>query len=566
MSGYIEQLVGYPASDFSGNRIRTYGSIIHPDDRPFVIDEVDQAVRRRAAYALEYRLVHADGTLRWIADHGRAVVAPDGTPSRLEGVLLDISRAKLAERARDRAEAQLRHHELHDGLTGLPNRVLFRDLVGQAVESGRREHQELAVLTLDVDGFKEINDTLGHAAGDEVLKQVAERLSKLLRANDSIARLGDDEFAILLPKASAPEAAEFSSRLPYCLEQPIVVDGLPINIDVSVGVAAVRRDELDADLLLQRADAAVHFAKTARAGFAKYGSSTDSHVPNRLALVGELRGALDRGELVLHYQPQLAMPSGTVVGVEALVRWQHPERGLIPPDEFIPLVQETGLIKPLTHYVLDMALRQCRSWLDDGRAMRVAVNLAMRNLVDAELPFDVANLLVRNGVPSDRLELEITERAFLADQWRTQAVLERLGNMGIRLSVDDFGMDYSPLSYLKRLPIKEIKIDRSLVANLSSSRDDEVIVRSTIDLARNLGLEVVAEGVETVEVLRGLERLGCHLAQGYYVSRPLPVAELDAWLATPDCLSMMSQLTIPTLAAANDAHGSGEAGDLLFSL
>ncbi len=308
------------------------------------------------------------------------------------------------------------------------------------------------------------------------------------------------------------------------------MDDLPLNVDVSIGLASFPKDGDDADRLLQRADVAMYFAKTANAGFASYDASTDCHAPSRLSLIGQLRGAIDRRELVLYYQPQVAVSGGEIVGVEALVRWQHPELGLVPPDEFIPLAQETGLIKPLTRYVLEEALSQCRTWMDEGRPMRVAVNLAMRNLIDAGFPDEVAELLERFGVPVNLLEFEITENAIVSDPWRTQAVLERLGEMGVRLSIDDFGTGYSSLGYLKRLPIDEIKIDRSFVASMASSPDDAVIVRSTIDLGRNLGLQVVAEGVETADVLHRLAGLGCDLAQGFYLSKPVPAAELASWL------------------------------------
>ncbi|MGO9150541.1 MAG: putative bifunctional diguanylate cyclase/phosphodiesterase [Acidimicrobiales bacterium] len=478
----------------------------------------------------EYSLEVPAG-IRWF--HGRvAPIAPSESSSgRVCLLVRDITAYKLAEQARDKAEDQLRHQALYDGLTGLPNRMLFHDRVEHALKAARRKHEELAVLMLDLDRFKEVNDTLGHSAGDEVLREVAWRLSKVTREGDSIARLGGDEFAILLPNASETDAAMVASRVSRCLEESIVIHDLPLNVDVSIGLAAFPMDGRDADLLLQRADVAMYAAKTTNTGFARYESSADLYTPDRLALIGELRGALEREELILYYQPQLALSTGSIMAVEALIRWQHPQRGLILPDEFIPLVQETALIKPLTHYVLDRTLRQCRSWMDQGRPMRVAVNLAMRNLIDADLPVDVADLLKLNGVPADLLELEITESAVISDPLRTEAVLARLDKMGVRLSVDDFGTGYSSLTYLIHLPIDEVKIDRSLVTNMNSSADKEVVVRSTIDLARNLGQDVVAEGVETVEVLHRLEELGCHLAQGYYVSRPLPIEELDVWLA-----------------------------------
>jgi diguanylate cyclase (GGDEF)-like protein/PAS domain S-box-containing protein len=465
------------------------------------------------------------------------ISGPPGALSRFCLLVRDITEQKAAEQARDEAEAKIRHQALYDGLTGLPNRVLFHDRVEHALARARRRHEELTVLMLDLDRFKEINDTLGHAAGDEVLREVARRLSKVTRDEDSIARLGGDEFSILLQNASETYAVAIASRLSSCLEDPVVVDDLPLRVDVSVGLASFPRDGRSADLLLQHADVAMYAAKTVSAGFAIYDRCVDPHSPDRLLLIGELLGALQRGELVLYYQPQLSLSTGEITAVEGLIRWQHPERGLISPDEFIPLVQETGLIKPLTHFVLDKALSQCRAWMDQGRPMRVSVNLAMRNLIDADLPSEVAELLRLNGVPAELLVLEITESAVISDPLRTEAVLSRLANMGVRLSVDDFGTGYSSLTYLTRLPIDEIKIDRSFVTTMSSSPDKEVVVRSTIDLALNLGKQVVAEGVETAGVLQRLEDLGCHLAQGYYVSRPLPIAELDAWLAKSESFS-----------------------------
>jgi diguanylate cyclase (GGDEF)-like protein/PAS domain S-box-containing protein len=480
---------------------------------------------------LEYRLEVPAG-IRWFEGRLAPITGPEGLSRRVCLLVRDITAQKLAEEARDKAETQLRYQAMYDGLTGLPNRAVFHDRVRHALKAACREHDEIAVLMLDVDRFKEINDTLGHAVGDEVLREVARRLTALIRGGDSVARLGGDEFAILLPKASKREATVVASRISSYLEEPVLVDGLPLNIDLSVGLATFPKDGGEADLLLRRADGAMYAAKAVRTGFAAYDKSADPLTPDRLALVGELRRALDRGELVLHYQPQLALSTGRTTAVEALLRWQHPDRGLIPPDEFIPLVQQTELIKPLTHYVLDMALRQCRAWMDEGRQLRMSVNLAPRNLIDVGFPHDVAGLLRVNKVPPDLLGLEITESTVMADPRRTGAVLERLAKIGARLSVDDFGTGYSSLSYLTRFPVSEIKIDRSFVTNMTSLPGSEAIVRSTIDLGRNLGLEVVAEGVETADTMARLEELGCHLAQGYYVSKPLPVGELDAWLAT----------------------------------
>lgn len=558
MSDYIEQLVGYPASDFIDNSARTYGSVIWPADHQMVIDKVNEAIHKLSGYSIEYRLAHANGAPRWIAEHGRVVMDAEGRPQWLDGVILDISRAKHAERARDRAEKQLRHQATHDSLTGLPNRIMFHHAVEQAISEAAKSGRDLAVLMLDLDRFKEINDTLGHAAGDELLKQVASRLASVTRSSDVIARLGGDEFSILVPDASSRDLEELARRVALSLEDPIVVEGLQLLIEVSIGVSCFPHDSRDAQELLQRADIAMYLAKSTNCGFARYDANLDWHEPTRLKLIGQLRGAIERRELVLYYQPQVVVKQGGVTAVEALVRWQHPERGLLSPDVFVPLAQETGLIKPLTHYVLNEALRQCRAWMDEGRPLRVAVNLAMRNLIDVAFPEEVRLLLDRWEVPPQLLELEITENAIVADTTRVQSILERLGSMGIRLSIDDFGTGYSSLAYLKRLPIDEIKIDRSFVMRMIDSSDDEVIVKSTIDLGRNLGLEVVAEGVESAEMLERLSVFGCDLAQGFYLSRPLPAAQLALWL--DDAESRDGAVTAPERATGSaDARLHTEA-------
>ena len=537
MSQHIEEVAGYPASDFVGNRVRSYGSIIHPDDRRDVTAAIEEALAEGSPYSLQYRVVHADGGARWIAEQGRAILDGRGERLWLDGVIFDITQRTLTEQARDRAEEQLRrqaeinrHQALHDSLTGLPNRTLFHDRVARALVEAQRGGGDLAVLMMDLDRFKEVNDTLGHASGDRLLQEVARRLLDALRAGDSIARLGGDEFGILLPGALPTAAIEVVERIRHAVNRPIMLDGLPVTVDASVGIAFHPADGDDVNVLLQRADVAMYVAKETHSGYAIYSCDDDRHEPTRLSLVGELRRAIDERELTLHYQPKVALRSGRVTGVEALVRWRHPERGLIMPDEFIPVAQKTGLIKPLTHYVIDEALRQCSAWGRRGHAVRVAVNISPRSLIDIEFPGDVELLLGKWGVANDLLELEITEDAIVADPQRVRAVLEQLNGMGIRLAVDDFGTGYSSLAYLTRLPIDEIKIDRSFITSMSSSKDDAIIVRSTIELGRNLGLKVVAEGVEDARTWTRLRDLGCDIAQGYHVSRPVPPDELTAWL------------------------------------
>jgi diguanylate cyclase (GGDEF)-like protein/PAS domain S-box-containing protein len=530
MSDHIEDLVGYPASDFIGNKVRRYGSIIHHEDRPYVIVEVEKALERGSPYTLEYRLIHRDGTPKWIAERGRAILGPDGRRQWLDGVLLDITRQKAAEESRDAAVSQLRHQALHDSLTGLPNRTLFLERLAEAIELARADGTELAVFMLDLDRFKEVNDTLGHASGDRLLQEMARRLQDVLRTGDLIARLGGDEFAVLVRDAPRVHVLEVVRRVLAASEGAFVLNGLPVTVEASIGVARYPADGSDVDLLLQRADTAMYVAKDTNSGYEFYDASVDTHASNRLALIAELRQALEARELVLYYQPKVSVQSGTVAGVEALVRWHHPSRGLVMPDDFIPVVQGTSLVKPLTLYVIEEALHQWRDWADEGRPLPVAVNLSMRNLLDPAFPGELATLLGKWHVPAAMLKLEITESTIVDEGGRTKDVLDRLGAMGLRLSVDDFGTGYSSLAYLKRLPIDEIKIDRSFVSAMTSREEDRIIVKSTIDLGRNLGLEVVAEGVETRAIMERLDEFGCDVAQGYYLGRPVPADELSAWL------------------------------------
>jgi diguanylate cyclase (GGDEF)-like protein len=425
-----------------------------------------------------------------------------------------------------------KHQALHDALTDLPNRRLFRDRVNQAVVNARRSSKPVAVMIIDLDRFKEVNDTLGHHIGDILLQQVATRLQSTLREGDTIARLGGDEFAVLLPEVTGQAAAEgVAEKLVAALVAPFTIRSWTFDIDASIGIAVSPEHGDTVDTLMQRADVAMYLAKESRTGFELYSADRDRHSPRRLALLGELRRAIDDGGLLLHYQPKADMRTGGVRGVEALLRWTHADHGPIPPDEFIPLAEHTGLIRPLTLFVLDAALAQCRTWNDDGVDVGVAVNLSVRNLYDPSFADEVAALLAKWGVPASQLELEITESVIMADPMRAMAVLARLSDLGVGLSLDDFGVGYSSLAYLKRLPVTEIKIDKSFVMNISTDESDAMIVRSTIGLARSLGMRVVAEGVETEETWARLVALGCDIAQGYYLCRPKPAAEITPWLA-----------------------------------
>jgi diguanylate cyclase len=360
---------------------------------------------------------------------------------------------------------------------------------------------------------------------------VGERLRATLRDSDTVARLGGDEFGVLLPKVVDTEAAVAVARkLRRALEEPFTIHGLALQMEASVGIALFPAHGDDVDTLLQRADVAMYVAKEQPDSCEVYARERDEYSPDRLTLLTDLRRAIDRNELILHYQPKADLRTGEVKGVEALVRWSHPTRGLILPDEFIPLAQKTGVIVPLTVFVLNEALRKCRTWQLEGLDLSVGVNLSARNLCDVNLPDTVGELLTRWEVSPSLLELEITESTIFADPIRAMHILTRLSDMGVRLAIDDFGTGYSSLAYLRRLPLDEIKIDKSFVQGMDDDENDAVIVRSTIDLGRNLGLRVVAEGVETAHSWRRLTTLGCDTAQGYYISRAVPASELARWL------------------------------------
>jgi diguanylate cyclase (GGDEF)-like protein len=421
------------------------------------------------------------------------------------------------------ASRRLRHQAVHDALTGLPNRSLLH----QRAERAFRGDALGAMLLIDLDRFKEVNDTLGHDYGDQLLVEVAARLAAAVRRGDTLARLGGDEFAVLLdglPHRGA--VADLAGRLQDALREPFGLGGVAIELEASVGVAIYPDHGTTVSTLLQRADVAMYEAKRGRHGIVTYSPDRDPYSADRLSLLAELRRAIEHDELVLHYQPKVALPAGNVIGVEALVRWQHPTRGLLAPDQFVPLAEQTGAVADLTRWVVDHALAQQREW-----NLPIAVNLAAANVVDVTLPDAIAALLERHGVPGDQLECEISEHTVMADPVRAGDVLARLRALGVRLSLDDFGTGHSSLSYLKRLPLDEVKIDRSFVSGMIEDENDAVIVRSTIDLARNLGLTVVAEGVESAEIMGELAGLSCDTAQGFHISRPVPADQLDDWLA-----------------------------------
>ncbi len=424
-------------------------------------------------------------------------------------------------------ESKATHDATHDTLTDLPNRVLFRDRVDQAITLADAQGQKLAVMLLDLDRFKEINNTLGHYSGDRILKQVATRLKSLIQTSETLARMGGDEFAFLLPEIEGEESINHMvGKIQRAMVSPFILDEMRLDVQVSIGASIFPEHGTDGDTLVQRADVAKYVAKDDINNFKVYSYKLDKHTPKRLTLMGELRRGIDREEFFLVYQPKVSVDSGKINSCEALVRWQHQKHGSIAPDDFIPLAERTGLIKDLTHFILKKVLEQIAGWIKNSINICVSVNLSAQDLLDPEFPDMLAGLLALHEVPPSHLVLEITETTIVSDPERALEVMFRLSEMGVKMSIDDFGTGYSSLSRLKEMPVSEIKIDRSFVMDMMESSNDEAIVQATVSLAHNLGLEVVAEGVETQEAAKRLKELGCDHLQGFLFSKPVSPDDL----------------------------------------
>ncbi len=499
-------------------------ALVHPEDRADIAERF-RSFATGTVVEFEYRLVRQDGAVRFIQQRAESLAEATGRPARWSGVIHDVTEQRQLER-------QLVHQAFHDALTGLPNRALFHDRLGQALARARRDGWPCAVLFLDLDRFKDVNDTLGHDAGDRLLVAVATRLRGGLRDGDTLARLGGDEFVVLLEDvADVGDATRTVTRLLAALTPPLALDGREYRLTASVGIALGRVDHARPEEVVRDADIALYRAKEGgRAGYAVFDPAMQAALVARLDLERDLRQALERGEFLLHYQPIVDLRTGRMIRAKVLARWQHPTRGLVPPGDFIPLAEETGLIAPLGRWVLGEACRQAAAWAAAGTPVAIAVNLTTREFQHPGLAREVAAALATTGLAARWLGLEITESLAMRDMAATIATLAALGALGVPVAIDDFGTGYSSLAYLKRLPVGALKIDKAFVDGLGTDEEDTAIVATIVTLAHALGLRVVAEGVETAAQADQLLQLGCDLAQGYHFARPLPPAELQALL------------------------------------
>jgi diguanylate cyclase (GGDEF)-like protein/PAS domain S-box-containing protein len=521
LSPSVEQILGYRQCELVGQTIFKY---VHPDDVPFMREIIwrgSQTVQK--TFSVEFRFRHKDGSWRMLESLGRGHRNHSGT------LVTIINSRNIKER--NRADEMIQPTDYYDTLTDLPNRKMFYGRLLNAIRTNSSEGKPLALLFLDLDNFKEINKSRGYHSGDLLLKEVGARLKSVLLEPDTVARLGGDEFAILLSHLSNSEDIKaVIQKIQGVLQSPFVIESLPIMVEASIGIALYPDHGENPDRLMQGAEIAMYTAKGTGSGYAIYDTKQDRPNSRRLVLMGELRQMIEKDQLLLYYQPKISFRTRHVTGMEALIRWQHPNYGIVPPDEFILPAEQTGLIHPLTRWVFKKALLQYRAWDQTGFNILISVNLSVRNLHDPQLADHLGEILKDSGGKPEQLELEITESAIMANPQRALETITRLKDMGFRFAIDDFGVGYSSLAYLKKLPVDAIKIDKSFVIDMATDKDDVLIVHSTINLAHNLGLTVVAEGVETEKIWDRLNDFGCDAAQGYYISKPLPADECSRWL------------------------------------
>ena len=435
-------------------------------------------------------------------------------------------------------------------MTSLPNRALFNDRLEMAIKNAGRSGTPVTILVMDLDRFKYVNDTLGHPVGDMVLREVGVRLQALLRQTDTVARLGGDEFAIILPNADTAPAAEIATTIQRALEKPILLEGQLLDVGFSIGIASYPEHGDNPQSLMRHADVAMYVAKRSNRGYAVYSKEFYQPSQDLLRLLGDLRRAIENDELILYFQPKIDLQTGVTTHVEALVRWVHPQRGFISPAEFIPFAEQTGFIRTITRYIMEKAIHQSKLWREKGWDITISFNISSRDLINPELPTMIENELTRNGVEPHRIAIEVTESGFMEDPGLALDILKRLEKLGVGLSIDDYGTGFSSLSYIKKLPVRELKIDQSFVKNMVNDKNDAIIVKSTIDLGHNMGFKVVAEGVEDIESLKLLKRLGCDYAQGYFMSKPLPADKFEAWIEDGNTFNTMA-LTLKSLPGKN---------------
>lgn len=527
-NSFLLNLFGYTADEFI-NKLGPL-DLVSPGQHVMLMQEMAEPGTARPGMRYELSAIRQDGTAFPITIQGSPSVF-NGKPASV-GTVLDISAQKIAElRIRELAD--------FDALTGLPNRRLLRDRVTQLLATAEREQSAMTLMFLDLDHFKRVNDSLGHSVGDELLCAVAERLSVSVRRVDTLARLGGDEFIIAMPGIQASGAVEVARRLVAACSAHFSVGGHELTVTPSIGISIYPQDGKDIEALLKNADTAMYRAKEqGRNTFQFYAAEMNQATLDRLLMESNLRRALKQQEFVLHYQPLVSLQSGLILGVEALIRWQHADLGLIMPDHFIRVAEETGLINPIGDWVLNQACRQAQSWIDAGLPpMVMAVNVSPVQFRQPGFVDAVAGALAASGLEAEQLELEVTEGTVMHDADINLGILSALHRMGVELSVDDFGTGYSSLSYLKRLPVNKLKIDRSFVRDLEVDADDRAIASTVVSMGRNLRLTVLAEGVETAGQLALLRHMDCDMAQGYYFSRPLAAAQITELLRTQPFLN-----------------------------
>ncbi|MGS7817979.1 putative bifunctional diguanylate cyclase/phosphodiesterase [Pseudomonas aeruginosa] len=515
------ELTGYTASEFMEGKVRMV-DIIHPDDVPVQKRQVPGALRRKAPYQFIYRLNLAGGGIKWVWEQGCGVYSEEGKVLALEGFITDITEHK-------QAEERIRRMAYFDGLTNLPNRLSLREALGTAIDIANKGNDPVALLHIEVDNFREITETLGYREGDLLLQDVAARLTGALGERQLVAHIAESSFSALLTKADAGRATSVARNVLQILGEPIELSNLLLEIDCSIGIALFPGHGSDPDALLRRANVAHYGARQEVSKIAIYAGSLDSDNAHRLKLMTELRRAINLDELFLVFQPKMEMGTRRICGAEALARWRHPSHGLMSPDQFIYFAERSGLITRLTYWAIGAALRESYVWHSSGEAVPIAVNLSSHDLRDPNLMAHISESLETWGAHPDWIQFELTESCLMEDIANSQMVLKMLRDLGFKLFIDDFGTGYSSLSYLRKLPVNYIKIDQSFVMNLGSDDDSAAIVRSTIDLAHNLGLEVVAEGVESKIAMGMLAEWGCEEVQGFFISKPIPGSDFQDW-------------------------------------